>query len=264
MGSERDRAHRTWYRLLARYYDEIAERNRSAEAAASFLDARFRRHGGIDDILDVACGTFAIDIHLIRRGYRVAGRDRSPDMLRVASQAMRHAGVRASLGMGDMRNLDLGRTFDAVVCLGTAFNYLATPADVRDGLRVFRRHVRPGGLLVLDATNFDSWIRNPMNVRAEVDHRAPDGMRIAIFAFNAQDRRRRLHYARFITALERRGRVDLAWSEAPLRIWDRRGLDAALRRSGFRPAEWWGDLRSGARYRPSSSPRLVSLSEREA
>jgi len=162
-----------------------------------------------------------------------------------------------------MRTLRLMRTFDAVLCLGSAFNYLTTAKDVRDALRTFRIHLRRGGVLVLDLTNFDAWIRRPKNVRAEIDYRAPDGTRIAIYALNDQDRAAGLHFARMITAVQKGDRIDIGFDEAPMRIWTRDQIGKAVAKAGFRPVEWWGDLRLGARYQNTKSPRLVLVAVRD-
>ncbi len=260
-GSEQGNAHDRWYRAIAPYYDRLYDRSRTARAYP-FLQHLFLRYGPIHDILDVACGSFALDLPLVRRGYRVVGLDRSKDMLRVARGALKAIGQSADLDRSDMRSLRLNREFDALLCLGTAFNYVATLSDVRRSLTGFRRHLRIGGLLILDLTNFDAWIRRPRNARAETDYRAPDGTRIAIFAFNEQERRKKVHHARFLTVVQKGRRIDIRFDETPLRIWRKEELDRALRTAGFRPTEWWGDLRLGAKYERARSPRIVSVSVR--
>ena len=56
--------------------------------------------------------------------------------------------------------------------------------------------------------------------------------------------------------------IDLAFDEAPLRIWTKDTLANALRREGFRPIEWWGGLKIGAKYDRWRSPRLVAVAQR--
>ncbi len=260
-GSERSQAHARWYRTVAEHYDHLYDPGRVTKAYP-FLHDLFRRRGPVLDVLDVACGTFAVDLPLLRRGYRITGRDASAEMLRIARRRLRESGRSANLGRADMRSLRLEREFDAILCLGTAFNYLAESSDVRRALRGFRRQVRRGGLLVLDLTNFDAWIRNPQNARAEVDYRTPDGSRIAVFAFNDQDLPRSTHLARFLTVVQTGRGIDIRFDEAPLRIWTKGHLTEALQSQGFKPVEWWGDLRLGARYDRRRSPRLVSVSTR--
>ncbi len=261
LGSERGNAHDGWYRAIAPYYDRLYDQSRTARAYP-FLQHLFLRHGTILDVLDVACGSFALDLPLVRRGYHVVGRDRSADMLRVARGALNAIGQTADLDQADMRSLRLNRAFDALLCLGTAFNYVTTSSDVRRTLAGFRRHLRAGGLLILDLTNFDAWIRRPQNARAETDYRAPDRTRIAIFSFNEQEPRRKIHHARFLTIVQKGRSTDIRFDETPLRIWRKQELGRALRAAGFRPTEWWGDLRLGAKYERVRSPRMVSVSVR--
>jgi SAM-dependent methyltransferase len=226
------------------------------------LDAILRRHAPGIEVLDVACGTFALDLPLLVRGYHIVGRDLSPAMVAQAHRTLRSSRGQSDVGRGDMRTLDLNRSFDAVLCLGTAFNYLVEPTEIRSAVRVFRRHLRPQGILILDLTNFEAWIRNPMNARADVDHIFPDGARVTVFGLNDQDLRRQIHHARFITAAKRGQRLELRFSEARLRIWRRKDLEGLLRRSGFGIVGWWGDLRIGRSYNARASPRLVAVAVR--
>jgi len=232
-GASSGAAHRQWYRAIADHYDGFANPVWMGRTEV-FLDRLFRRHG-IGNAVDVACGTFAIDLRLAKRGYEIVGRDLSPDMIRVGRRALRMAGL----------------------CLGTAFNYLAEPRDVRLALRSFRHLLRPGGLLVLDLTNFDAFIDRPMNVRTEMDYRTSDGTRIGIFGFNDQNPSKTVHIARFLTVVQRGRDIRIGFDEAPLKVWRKEGIARALAREGFRLVEWWGDLRVGSQYRRKTSPRLV-------
>jgi len=255
-------AHSGWYAAFAARYDRLYSRPERVRFAAPFLEDVLRRHAPGIEVLDVACGTFGLDLPLLASGYHIVGRDLSPAMVDQARRALRSSRRRADVGRADMRTLNLGRTFDAVLCLGTAFNYLVEPAEIRTAMRVFRKHLRPGGILILDLTNFDAWIRNPMNARADVDEVFPDGARVIVFGLNDQDLRQRIHHARFITAVKQGQRLDLRFSEAPLRIWRQKDLGGLLRRSGFGILGWAGDLRIGRSYNPRTSPRLVAVAVR--
>src|SRR5438874_1660104 len=93
-GTERGSAHARWYQTIADHYDKMYDPKR-ATRAYSFLRHLFLRYAVGPEVLDVACGTFAIDVPLVKRGYHVAGRDRSEEMLRVARRNLRTAGVTA-------------------------------------------------------------------------------------------------------------------------------------------------------------------------
>jgi len=262
LGASRSPAHRRWFRTIAEHYDFLGPDPHRAQTAAAFLDRLFRTHGNVQGVLDVACGTFSIDIPLYLKGYRVVGRDLSSHMLAVARDNARRAGVTANLARGDMRSLRLRRTFDAVLCLGTAFNYLTTSGDIRKALDTFYHHLRPGGLVVLDLTNFDAWIDHPRNIGAEVDFQAHDGTRIAIFAFNEQNPSKTIHIARFFTVVQRGKRIEIGMDESPLKVWTETNLSRTLSRHGFRPIEWYGDLKIGSRYRCKESSRMIAVAVR--
>ncbi|MFJ2609236.1 class I SAM-dependent methyltransferase [Streptomyces sp. NPDC087425] len=99
-----------------------------------------------DSLLDVACGTGAHLEAFDGLFAHTEGLELSPAMLERA--AGRLPGV--PLHQGDMCAFDLGRTFDAVVCLFTAIGYLRTVPDMRAAVAAMGRHLRPGGVLVVE------------------------------------------------------------------------------------------------------------------
>ncbi len=100
-------------------------------------------------LLDVACGTGA---HLVemQRWYEVQGVDLSPAMLAVARTRLPGVPLRE----GDMRTLDLGKTFDAVTCLFSSIGYMKDLAEMRSAVARLAAHVAPGGVLIIDG-----WVR---------------------------------------------------------------------------------------------------------
>ncbi|MHB8612399.1 MAG: class I SAM-dependent methyltransferase [Candidatus Dormibacteraceae bacterium] len=100
-------------------------------------------------LLDVACGTGA---HLaeLRRRYEVEGVDLSHAMLAIARGSV--PGI--PLHQADMRTLDLGRTFDVVICLFSSIGYVTGPGELQSTVARLAAHLAPGGVLILDG-----WIR---------------------------------------------------------------------------------------------------------
>lgn len=133
------------YRHLARYYDLIYDQKdyRKDTAELVRLARKFGESKG-HRWLDVACGT-GRHLELLRREFTVAGVDLSAEMLREARRRL--PGVR--LVRGDMRNFDLRARFDVVSCLFSAIGYLRTESDLRRALQTFARHLRPGGVLLV-------------------------------------------------------------------------------------------------------------------
>lgn len=96
-------------------------------------------------VLDVACGT-GMHLERFREHAEVAGVDHSAAMLRVA--ARRLPGV--TLHEQPMEHLDVPESFDAITCLLAGIAYPLGEIRLHQALRRMRRHLRDGGVLVVD------------------------------------------------------------------------------------------------------------------
>lgn len=94
------------------------------------------------DVVELGCGGGALTRHLVAAGHRVIATDASPAMLDIARQTVPEAEIRA-LKLPD----DPIPNADAVVAVGTVFNYLASKADLERGLVAA---ARAGDLLITD------------------------------------------------------------------------------------------------------------------
>lgn len=136
--------------LIAEYYDDLHE-DVDYGSECALLEKVFLRflHRRPASVLDLGCGTGTHALILADRGYRVTGLDASAGMLRVARGKAR--GRRNPAFMrGDMRRFDLGRTFDAIVCMDGAYTHLLTERDLLAHLRSVRRHLSLGGVYVFE------------------------------------------------------------------------------------------------------------------
>jgi SAM-dependent methyltransferase len=121
------------------------------EAECDLLERIFRESGRpVRTVLDLGCGTGAHAVRLAQRGYSVVGVDLSAEMLRLARERADSTSTEVELVLGDVRSVDLGRTFDAVICMFAVLGYQTTDADVADTLRTVRKHLVPGGPFVFD------------------------------------------------------------------------------------------------------------------
>jgi SAM-dependent methyltransferase len=100
-------------------------------------------------VLDLPCGTGRHAIELARRGYRVTGVDVSAASIEIASRLAREAGVMIDLHVEDMSHYEARERFDAVLCLGNSFGYLAHGATLRY-LQLASAALVPGGRLLMD------------------------------------------------------------------------------------------------------------------
>ncbi|HSF86298.1 MAG TPA: class I SAM-dependent methyltransferase [Acidimicrobiia bacterium] len=126
-------------------YDLIYQGLPYDEQAALLTAAVRTRRPDAATLLEVGCGTGQFLLRL-RDSFDVEGLDISAPMLDVA----RRRTPDVPLHEGDMRTFDLGKTFDAVLCLFSSIGYMVTPADLRRALANMARHVADGGVLIVD------------------------------------------------------------------------------------------------------------------
>jgi ubiquinone/menaquinone biosynthesis C-methylase UbiE len=109
-------------------------------------------------VLDIACGTGRVALRLAQTGVRVVGMDLAPDMLAVA-QKKTGSLPNVRWVKGDMRTFDLGERFGLVIIPVHSFQFMLTPQDQVECLQCIRRHLLPGGLLVVHVDQIDhAWM----------------------------------------------------------------------------------------------------------
>jgi trans-aconitate methyltransferase len=131
------------YTELAPWWPLLSPPGEYGEEAADLLSRLDQ--GGTDrpTLLELGAGGGSLASHLKHR-YRMTLTDLAPGMLAVS----RALNPECEHQVGDMRLLELGRTFD-VVLIHDAIMYATTAADVRAVLRTAALHCRRGGTLVL-------------------------------------------------------------------------------------------------------------------
>lgn len=154
--------------LHARYYDVIYA-EKAYDEEAGFVDDRIRAYGagGRGRLLDVACGTGRHCRAFARLGWDVVGVDRNPALLEHARVEAATGGVDVEFVEQDMRELALDGTFDAVTCLFDSIGYPVTIDGIRRTLQAIRRHLSPGGVVVIEFLNAVTFARaaEPLRVR---------------------------------------------------------------------------------------------------
>ncbi len=128
------------YDLIYRQFkDYRAESARVAELLASHSpNAR--------SLLDVACGTGEHAHYLQEAGFAVDGVDLESAFVELAGRK----NPQGRYVCQDMADLDLGRTYDAVLCLFSSIGYVRTEGRLRRTLRRFADHVADGGTVLVE------------------------------------------------------------------------------------------------------------------
>jgi len=132
----------------AKLYDRLFP---GGELAVDFYRAEADRQGGC--VLELGCGTGHKLIPIASDGHPCTGLELSPDMLAEAQRKADERGVEVEWVLGDMREFDLGRTFDLVFIAANSLLHLHEAEDLVGCFRSVRRHLAPGARLIFDVFN---------------------------------------------------------------------------------------------------------------
>lgn len=147
-----------WYDLL--YADK------AYDAEAAFVASLLAKHGvSQGDLLELGCGTGRHALHFAD-SFAVQGIDLSPEMVRSAEARASGAARPPRFRQGDIRDVRVDRTFDAVVSLFHTYSYLWRETDLAAGFATAAAHVRPGGLFLFDAWYGPAVLTTPPEPRA--------------------------------------------------------------------------------------------------
>ncbi len=185
------------------------------------------------DVLDVGCSTGRILATLAENGYGCVGIDLSEQMAEYARSKFPHLDIRTD----DMHTFDLGRRFDAVLCLGSTFTYNLDNDDVHAVLANFRRHLRDGGLLILDILNASRFLGSE-EFREKVEIRVDEGDFHAT-AHSRHDLDRRRQCLRRVRTWHIRGEAHPVVDDAEYRLFFPLELECYLSCAGFSVFGMW-------------------------
>jgi len=138
----------------ADFYDDLYE-GKNYAVEADYVDGLIQRYvPGARSLLDLGCGTGRHAIAFTEKGYGVVGVDRSPEMIAKAHGRRDHVSPdmreRLTFQHGDVRDLRLGRQFDAVVALFHVVSYQISNDDLLAAFTTARIHLRENGVFIFD------------------------------------------------------------------------------------------------------------------
>ena len=135
------------FEQIAPFYDRFTAHHNYEAWLQSLLHAARKCGLRGNRVLDVGCGTGKSFLPLLARGWEVTACDISEGML---LEAARKTGERARLEVADMRALPVFGSFDLVLCLDDAVNYLSGPGELESCFAGLRRNAAAGGLVLFD------------------------------------------------------------------------------------------------------------------
>jgi SAM-dependent methyltransferase len=143
---------------IARHYDSGLAGSPLFAVDQRFAERHFPTHGRL---IDLGCGTGRLLVPFARRGCWVLGVDLSAEMLEVAADKARQAGVAVHLLRANLTSLEAlaSGSFDGAACLFSTLG-MVRGADMRRRVVAHvHRLLRPGGRFVLHVHNrwFNFW-----------------------------------------------------------------------------------------------------------
>jgi len=138
------------YAAFASVYDRLMA-DVDYQAWAAFYHALMERYGlARGKVCECACGTGSLTIPLAKLGYQMTGVDLSADMLFEAAQKARKEGIGIPFVKQDMRQLNLHRQMDAVLCTNDGINYLKNSEELVQFFTRAWETLKEGGVLMMD------------------------------------------------------------------------------------------------------------------
>ncbi len=173
------------YERSAQVYDLYYSWLDYEKHAATLHDVVAGRNPGARSLLDLGCGT-ARYTEQMARWYDVEGLDISESMLTVAHRRM----PRTRFHLADMTDFDLGRSYDALVCMFSSIAYITSLRDLSRMIRCSAQHLNPGGVLIIEPWfTPDVWRQHHVGSRvvegdgltvARIDTSVMDGNRVTM------------------------------------------------------------------------------------
>ena len=251
--------------FIADYYDESPIVQQRSQDVAFYCHAA-REIG--DPVLELGCGTGRIIMALAKMGKRVTGLDLSERMLDRAAKKRaalnKEERERVHLVQADMSKFDLGEKFRLIIIPFRPFQHLLEVRDQMDCLGRVRKHLMPGGRLMLDVFQVDAErIHDPVHMREALvaEYKSADGRQVRIServaAFHRAEQRNDVEMIYSVAHPDGcKERLVFAW---PLRYFFRYEVEHLLVRCGFRLTAEYGNFdRTPIR---DESPEMIFVAE---
>jgi ubiquinone/menaquinone biosynthesis C-methylase UbiE len=138
--------------LIAEYWDLLRGDTSQWSSRPYFL--QIIRDSG-EPALDVACGTGRLLLDYMQENIDIDGVDISSDMIARAQEKAKALGLQPNLYVQVMQDLDLPRRYQTIIVPSSSFLHLTNHADIRQALKRFYHHLKPGGILAMSLRVMD-------------------------------------------------------------------------------------------------------------
>ncbi len=218
-----------------------------------------------EPILELCCGTGRILIPLAREGFKITGLDITRSMLDIARRKVcveKHpAQGRIELIEGDMRDFTINKKYQMAIIPINSFLHLLSTKDQVAALASVGKHLKPGGILVVDIFKPD--LSRPQGVMSHVFTRVnPISGKVAskfvtqTFDFSKQT----IQVHSFLDEIGDAGVIKRHVSAFELRYLFRYEMELLLEKTGYKTKQIFGDYDRSAFV--SDSKRMIFVAEK--
>jgi SAM-dependent methyltransferase len=155
----------------ARYYD-LLYRDKDYVGETQFIHKLLQTHApDANKLLDLGCGTGIHAGLLAEKGYQVHGVDFSLEMLQRGNDRLstlpQAVADRLEFTHGDIRQIDLNQSFDAILSLFHVISYQNSNEDLLAAFTTAQQHLKSGGIFIFDAWYGPGVLTHPPSVRVK-------------------------------------------------------------------------------------------------
>lgn len=213
------------YKKFAKYYDKIyADKDYESEAEfIKWLVKKHKRNKG-NKLLDVACGT-GNHASFLHDEFTITGVDVNPEMLKIAKKKVRFA----KFIKGDMTKLELGETFDVIICMFATIAYNLTYDELEDTIKILYHHLQSGGVVIFDLHIHEDyflggkvWVNTVVEKDLQVARISPSPKKKEILDMN------------LIFLIKDKGKFDFEIDQHQIGLFNVAGIKKIMNRVGFK------------------------------
>lgn len=207
-------------------------------------------------VLELGCGTGRLTIPLVEDGWDVTGLDLSEAMLALAEEKAKRSGVAVPWVRADFRDFQLMRRFALAFIPINSFAHLIDRTDQEAFLACVKRHLAPGGRLLISYFNpsLELLTRDPRRRYTVGEYYHPDGSgRVIVTESHRYDRATQINHLTWHYQQDGRPEDTRA---LPMRIFYPQELKSILHYNGFAVEAVYGDY-DGAPFHGDSPHQLV-------
>jgi len=252
--------------FVAELYDPVYERLARRDIEF-YVDYSKKANG---KTLELGCGTGRVLIPTTQAGCEITGLDFSPYMLekcreKLASQA-KEVQSRVRLIQGDMTNFATGEKYALITIPFRPFQHLITIEEQKACLTCTRKHLKPGGLFVLDV--FHPYVPRLVDpkylMEMEVDPKIelPDGgvlrRTTRVAAFHREEQYNDIEIIHYVHHSD--GKEERLVHSFPMRYFYRYEMEHLLALCGFKIVEFFGDFDHSSFT--TDSPEMIFVAEK--